>query len=327
MAEGAARAAIMRTVVGLFDDRNEAKRAYTTLVEEGFAKADLDILTSDDEEDVHKLAHLRARIPEPDVNVYLDGLHRGGTIITANVAGSASARAAEILSGYVMVNIKKRLLELQKTHKEFALLDPATSENVLEVIEEELDSGKEPIERGRMRIYSLLSERAGQRDETLKVRRRPVNKSVSINPDLFKERAFEMFDKDEIAKVGKTARVLEEVSLGKEVAEKVQTIKEALRRRDVEVEEIPAARPLQEYLSDFRNFYTKNLASSGATFENLSPAFLFGYGLATREPFRSAPWSAVEADSRRIWEEKNPGTWDKNMAVIKYAWARVRDAR
>ena len=29
----------MRTVVGLFDDRNEAMRAYTALVDEGYAKA------------------------------------------------------------------------------------------------------------------------------------------------------------------------------------------------------------------------------------------------------------------------------------------------
>ena len=84
---------------------------------------------------------------------------------------------------------------------------------------------------------------------------------------------------------------------------------------------------MKEYDADFRTFYTKNLANSGVTFEKLAPAFHYGYGLATREPFRSSPWPAVEADSRRIWEEKNPGTWDQNKAVIKYAWERVRAAR
>ncbi len=39
---------------------------------------------------------------------YLEGVNQGGTIITANVADSAATRAAEIMSGYKMVNIKKR---------------------------------------------------------------------------------------------------------------------------------------------------------------------------------------------------------------------------
>jgi uncharacterized protein (TIGR02271 family) len=322
----------MKTVVGLFDDRNEAMRAYTGLVQEGYAKADLDILTSDDKDDKPKLAHLREWVPEPDVDIYLEGVRQNGTLITANVAASAAGRAAEIMSGYNMVNIKKRATDLQKTHKDLALADPAKSDNVLEVIEEDLLVGKEQIERGRMRIYSVQSERevtqdVSLRDETLKVHRRPVNRAVTVNPDLFKERSFEMVEMDEIAKVGKTARVIEEVSLGKEVAEKMETIKETLRRQDVQVEEIPSMRPLKEYESDFRNFYTKNLAKSGVTFETLGPAFNFGYGLATREPFRSSPWTAVEADSKRIWEETNPGTWDKRKAVIKYAWERVRNAR
>jgi hypothetical protein len=136
-----------------------------------------------------------------------------------------------------------------------------------------------------------------------------------------------MVEMDEIAKVAKTARVVEEVSLGKEVAEKVQNIKETLRRQDVQIEEIPAARSFKEYDADFRTFYTKNLVNSGVTYDKLHPAFHYGYELATREPFRSSPWTAVEADSRRIWEEKNPGTWDQNKAVIKYAWERVRAAR
>jgi uncharacterized protein (TIGR02271 family) len=270
--------------------------------------------------------------PKPDIDIYLAGVAQGGTIITANVVDSAVSRAAGIMSGYNMVNIKKRATELQKVQSNLTLADPAKDENVLEVIEEELQVGKEAVERGRMRIYNVVTDRevkhnVGLRDETIRVQRRPVNRNVTINPDLFKERSYEMVEIDEIAKVSKTARVVEEVSLGKEVAEKVETIKETLRRQDVQIEEIPAARPFVEYETDFRNFYTKNLGNRGVTFDNLLPAFRYGHNLANREPFRSSPWTAVEADSRRIWEEKNPGTWDQNKAVIKYAWERVRAAR
>ena len=61
----------MKTVIGLFDRAEEAKRAFATLVAEGYAKADLDILTNDDQDDVPKLARMHSWIPEPDVDIYL----------------------------------------------------------------------------------------------------------------------------------------------------------------------------------------------------------------------------------------------------------------
>ncbi|WOB44375.1 YsnF/AvaK domain-containing protein [Thermoleptolyngbya oregonensis NK1-22] len=322
----------MKTVIGLFDDREEGMRAYTALHDEGFALADLDILTNDDEDDVPKLENLRRNLPASDAEVYLEGVRQGGTIITANVADSAATRAAEIMSNFNMVVIADRVAELRKVNPNLTLSDPARDENVLEVIEEDLQVGKTAVERGRMRIYSVVTERevsqnVALRDETLRVSRRPVNRQVEIRPDLFQERSFEMVEMDEIALVGKTARVVEEIVLGKEVSEKIETIKETLRRQDVEIEEIPAARPFADYDADFRAFYNEKLSNKGVQYDELRPAFNYGYSLATREPFRSSPWSAVEQDARRIWEEKNPGTWDQNKAVIHYAWEKVRSAR
>lgn len=322
----------MKTVIGLFDDRNEGMRAYTALSNEGFALADLDILTNDDQDDVPKLASLRSNLPGPDAEVYLEGVRQGGTIITANVADGTATRAAEIMSNFNMVNITDRAAQFQRTNPNLVLSDPAHDQHVLEVIEEDLQVGKGEVERGRMRIYSVISERevaqdVALRDETIRVNRRPVNRQVDIKPELFQERSFEMVEMDEIALVGKTARVVEEVVIGKEVAEKIETIKETLRRQDVEIEEVPAVRSFNEYDADFRNFYNQKLADKGVQYDELKPALNYGYSLATREPFRSSPWSAVEVDARRLWEEKNPGSWDQNKAVIHYAWEKVRSAR
>jgi uncharacterized protein (TIGR02271 family) len=322
----------MKTVIGLFDDRNEGMRAYTALSNEGFALADLDILTNDDQDDVPKLASLRNNLPGPDAEVYLEGVRQGGTIITANVADGTATRAAEIMSNFNMVNITDRAAQFQRTNPNLVLSDPAHDQHVLEVIEEDLQVGKGEVERGRMRIYSVISEREvaqdiALRDETIRVNRRPVNRQVDIKPELFQERSFEMVEMDEIALVGKTARVVEEVVIGKEVAEKIETIKETLRRQDVEIEEVPAVRSFNEYDADFRNFYNQKLADKGVQYDELKPALNYGYSLATREPFRSSPWSAVEVDARRLWEEKNPGSWDQNKAVIHYAWEKVRSAR
>jgi uncharacterized protein (TIGR02271 family) len=359
----------MKTVIGLFEQQDEAMRAFSSLVEAGYARADLDILTNDDRDDVPKLARMHSWVPEPDVNIYLAGVRDGGTIVTANVGNSTVARAASILGSYNMVNIGKRAPSLaakaapiaaaaasagaaaktvaakamQPPPKQtpavavapptaVALTDPLKNDNVLEVIEEDLSVGKEQVERGRMRIYNVVTEREVEKnvalkDETIRVQRRPVNRSVSIDPNLFKARSVEMVETDEIATVKKTARVVEEVTIGKEVVDKIETIKETLRRQDVQVEDIPAVRPFESYNDAFKSFYTKHLGASGVSFESLLPTFRFGHNLATKEPFRSSPWSAVETDARRIWEAKNPGTWDQSKAVVHYAWENVRSAR
>lgn len=370
----------MKTVIGLFERKDEAMRAFSQLLAEGYARADLDILTNDDRDDDPKLARMHSWVPRPDVEIYLAGVRDGGTIVTANVGDSAVARAASILGSFDMVNISKRAAQLAakvpaaaaaaigtvgpaatgaaakaattaaraatvpvdlpkqtpamatRPPAEIALTDAARNDNVLEVIEEDLAVGKQQVERGRMRIYNVVTEHevaknVSLKDETIRVQRRPVSRAVAIDPNIFKPRSFEMVEMDEIAQVKKTARVVEEVALGKDVIDKVETIKETLRRQDVQVEEIPAARPFEAYRDDFKNFYAKHLASKGVTYESLAPTFRFGHGLATREPFRSSPWSAVESDARRIWEETNPGTWDQNKAVVKYAWESVRNAR
>jgi uncharacterized protein (TIGR02271 family) len=116
------------------------------------------------------------------------------------------------------------------------LADPKTNEQVLEVVEEELDVATRQVERGRMRIYSKISERAVEsqvslRDETIRVQRWPVSREVSVaDPDLFQERSYEMTEVDEEAVVHVRARVIEEVVIGKEVAEKIETIYQTLRR-------------------------------------------------------------------------------------------------
>ena len=87
-----------------------------------------------------------------------------------------------------------------------------------------------------MRLYSKVSERVVERqvslrNETIRVQRRPVSQEVSVsNPDLFQERSYEMTEVDEEAVVHIRVRVIKEVMIGKEVTEKIETIRETLSR-------------------------------------------------------------------------------------------------
>jgi len=87
-----------------------------------------------------------------------------------------------------------------------------------------------------MRIYSKVSKRAVERqvslrNETMRGQRRPVSQEVSFsNPDLFQERSYEMTEVDEEAVVHIRVRMIKEVMIGKEVTEKIETIRETLSR-------------------------------------------------------------------------------------------------
>jgi hypothetical protein len=198
------------------------------LLSSGYRSADLDILTSDDKDDAPKLARLGDSVPEPDVHVYLEGVRQGGTLVTVNATGDNLSKAAELMASYHMVNIPARVQELRKSRRDLQLTDPKTDEHVLEVVEEELEVGTRQVERGRMRIYSKVGERQVEeqvrlRDETIRVQRRPVRRAVSTaDPNLFRERSYEMTEFDEEAVVHIRAQVIEEVVIGSQPWETIE---------------------------------------------------------------------------------------------------------
>jgi hypothetical protein len=162
------------------------------------------------------------------------------------------------------------------------------------------------------------------RDETISVQRRAVDRPVSAaDASLFQERSFEMTETDEEAVVSKSARVVEEVVLTKELVDQMQTVHGTVRRTDVGIERLPAIQSFNSYANDFRSYYDKNMASSGMTYEQFTPAMQYGYSLASNDTIRGRDWTSIEADARRVWEQKNPGTWDQYKGGIQYAYERA----
>jgi stress response protein YsnF len=67
-----------------------------------------------------------------------------------------------------------------------------------------------------------------------------VNRPVSSSDiEAFSEGTIELTETAEEAVVAKQARVVEEVTIGKEVTERTETVRDKVRRTEVDVEEIP----------------------------------------------------------------------------------------
>lgn len=81
------------------------------------------------------------------------------------------------------------------------------------------------------------------------------------------------------------------------------------------------------YDDDFRTHYQSYGASSGYPYEQYQYGYRYGLSLAADPRYRDRDWDMIEADARRNWEERNPGTWDHVRPSVHYAWNRARTRR
>jgi uncharacterized protein (TIGR02271 family) len=125
--------------------------------------------------------------------------------------------------------------------------DLTEDEGVLPVAEEELRVGKQEVGGRGVRVRSYIVERPVEeqvalRDETVRVERRPVDRPFEPGDAAFVEREIEAVERDEEAVVSKQARVVEEIALRKDVDTRTETVRDTVRKQEVEVEDDRTAR-------------------------------------------------------------------------------------
>jgi uncharacterized protein (TIGR02271 family) len=116
-------------------------------------------------------------------------------------------------------------------------------EEVIPIVEERLRVGKRDVERGRVRVRSYIvetpvEEQVTLRSEHVELERRPVDRELTAaDTELFRERTIEATETAEEAVIAKDVRVKEELVLRKGVVENVETVRDTVRRTEVEVED------------------------------------------------------------------------------------------
>ena len=200
-----------------------------------------------------------------------------------------------------------------------------TEEQAIPVIQEELKVGKRTVQRGGVRVYQRVIETPVQEDITLReehvtIERHPVDQAIA--PDqvpAFQEKSFELRESAEEAVVQKSARVVEEVVVGKEVSQRQEQISDTVRSTDVEVEQIAP-----DIDTHFRTHWQSNYASSGGSYEDYDPAYRYGSSMASHESYRGRPWNDVEPELRSNWESSYPQSgWEKFKAAVREGWDRM----
>lgn len=161
----------------------------------------------------------------------------------------ASTLVGAVIGALIGALIRWLRTEDSSRHRESAFTAPAASdrartvheEQVVPVVQEELAIGKREVTKGGIRVHTRVASVPAEqsvrlREEHATIERVPVDRPVAAGEDLFKERTFEVLEMTEEAVVQKRSRVREEVRIGKQMAERTETVRETVRKTEVEVE-------------------------------------------------------------------------------------------
>ena len=158
-----------------------------------------------------------------------EGMALGGTGMTTARTGSTAGGAMGASTG------------------SSAMGRDARDEEVIPVVEEQLRVGKRQVEGGRVRVRSYVvetpvEEQVHLREEHVDISRRPVDRPVTAaDESMFRERTIEAEERVEEAVVSKEARVTEELVVRKEAEERTETVRDTVRRTEVDIEDDRAA--------------------------------------------------------------------------------------
>jgi uncharacterized protein (TIGR02271 family) len=298
-------------------------------------------------------------------DVYSEAVRRGSCVLTAYAdSDEARDRAGEIMNRYDPVDIDERAThwksqgwtgydeaaprytesEAEKERGMYAQARTGTNsreqETGIPVVEEELKVGKRMVQRGGVRVYQHTSEKPVHdslqlREEHVNVERHPVDQpATEADMAAFKEGSVEMREMAEEPVVSKTARVVEEVVVGKDVSEETANIDNTVRRTDVEVEQLDAgnARRNADYAdttamasdSDYRTHWQNAYGKSGGRYEEYDAAYRYGSTMAGSDRFKNYRWEDAEPQMRSDWESTHPESkWDKVKDAVRYGAERV----
>jgi uncharacterized protein (TIGR02271 family) len=188
-------------------------------------------------------ANLFGSGPEHDTSVYDRSIESGSSILTVRVSDEGVDRVTSILESHNPIDLDGRATQYAAENTAGRPASPApTDDDTIRLAEENLAVGKRAVSGGTTRVRRYVAETPVEEQVTLQgekviVDRRPVTGGQPVAE--FTDKTIEMTETNEEPVVSKTARVTEEVSLHKEATDRVETVRDTVRRDEVEIEQVP----------------------------------------------------------------------------------------
>lgn len=253
------------TLVGMFDSLADAERARDMLLREGVQQSAMHVAnneslsattTADSDSSDHRGFFSRLfGLGDSDetASTYSDAVRSGHAMLTVTLPDESDAsRVSSLLESSGAIDVDERARAYRASSQATQRGD-TLGNDTLKVVQEELQVGKRAVETGGVRVRQFVTERPVQEQvqlcqERAIVERRPVDRVLQpgeLEGLNLGDREFELRERGEEAVVGKQARVVEEVAVGKKAEVRTETIEDTVRRQDVDVEQLTAAQQTQ----------------------------------------------------------------------------------
>jgi len=257
-------------IVTLFDTVAHAEAAQANLAHAGFSSNDMSIISGQNlpkSTDALREPGLWQRlfgedIEQHEATVYAKAVESGGVVLTVRAAAADVPKAMAILNQHNLVDVKDRAVDAGIISKASAATiatpaavaaavpaKPITADlgknQVIRLAEEHLDVGKRLVEEGTTRIRRFVVEKPVEAQVTLheehaEVVRRAVSDPNYVQDIDWSDSTIEVLETSERPVVSKSARVAEEVVVGKTGSDRVETVRDTVRRQQVDVERTPS---------------------------------------------------------------------------------------
>jgi uncharacterized protein (TIGR02271 family) len=190
-------------------------------------------VTVDDDTKIHQVITILEAHDPIDIDEHTEGDPSTGVATAVSTGASGAARTFS--SGNVA-----KVGAVGSTTPSGRVDGVNGSEEVIPLSEEKLEVGKRTVDRGATRIRRYVVEKPAEENVTLRgervtVERRTPIEAVTPGAGTFEERTVEVRETTEEPVVAKTARVVEEVVVGREATERTETVKDKVRREEVEI--------------------------------------------------------------------------------------------
>jgi len=344
------------TVVAVFRDTSDAQAAAEELEASGFSEDEIYVNSGDRTEIAREEGSSRheggitgwfKRVfgsdDESDRPYYENAVSSGHVMLSVDTNEENVDAAADILNRYSPLDVHREgegSGSAATTNADTTVSGATTTRTgetdqsrAIPVVEEDLRVGKRTVLRGGVRVYSRVVEQPVEetvnlQEERVRVERQPVNRPVKESD--FRTGRDEVIEVEEYAEepvVSKEARVVEEVRVNKEATQRKETVRDKVRRTEVEVENLgegSAKGSRSDIDDDFRSHFTNYYGTTGDTYENYAPAYRYGYDMASDPRYQGRGFNEVESDLRTDYARRYPNsTWERIKGSVRYGWDKV----
>ena len=328
-----------KTIVGLFDDRQKAQQVVQELATAGHPQSSIQCITPNDgmsSGDV-TTSLMRAGVPTEEVRQISSEIASGDSIVVLKASDAAVEGAITILERNGAMDVDQRSQSTARfagnETTKLIKADDGSTTTAIPVVEEELKVGKRQVVGGGVRIYTRMTEQPIEQDvllaqEQINVERRPANRPAT-EQDLreFKEGTIEVRAMAEEPVVSKEAKVVEEVVVSKNVIEETRTIRDSVRKTEVDVDEKTAMpgeyKPYQKSIDGDVSRSESRLAQQNLRPENDEYAYTYGQKLASDPRYQGKDWATIEPEARREWGTHHKGAWQEFKDNVRRAWEKM----